>query len=216
MCFNVHHCPHTYSRCSWVVEDLHPGSAVATLRGIADDPEKVELVVNDYGDIGGLLERHEDLRYGRRVNQAAEAIRELAQTVEYVRLETAGDDYTIYGNGGVEKQKVTKSVGAITGRVQTLSNRGGLSSICTTLPMTKPSDVIWYKDKKNSCVKAWGRRARGAAGFPGKCLMGDRLPSARYLPSKYWKILLRDRIEMLEEQFLGTLQVGSPKILSVS
>ena len=50
----------------WVVDDLQPGSAVATLRGIADDPAKIDRVVDDYGDIGGLLERQENLRYGRR------------------------------------------------------------------------------------------------------------------------------------------------------
>ena len=41
----------------WVVEDLRPGSAVATLRGEAADPIKIERIVDDYGDIGGLLER---------------------------------------------------------------------------------------------------------------------------------------------------------------
>ena len=145
---------------AWVVEDLHPGSAVATLRGIADDPEKVERVVNDYGDIGGLLERHEDLRYGRRVIQAAEAIRELARTVEYVRLETAENDYTIYGNGGVEKHKVTKSVGAITGRVQTLSNRGGLRFNLYDLVHDQAIGCYLVQGQEELMREAWGRRAR--------------------------------------------------------
>ena len=111
---------------SWVVEDLQSGSAVATLRGEADDPAIVERIVNDYGDVGGRLERQEILEYGSRVVQAADAIRNLARTVEYVRFETPDDDFTIYRNGHTPKRGLSKSVGAITGRIQTLSNRGGL------------------------------------------------------------------------------------------
>ena len=145
---------------AWVVEDLHPGSAVATLRGVADDPAKVERVVNDYGDIGGLLERQENLQYGRRIIQAAEAIRNLAQTVEYVRMETADDDYKIYGHGRVEKQNRTKSVGAITGRVQTLSNRGSLRFNLYDLVHDQAIGCYLLQGQEELMREAWGRRAR--------------------------------------------------------
>ena len=161
---------------AWVVEDLNPGSAVTTLRGIADDPTKVERVVNDYGDIGGLLERQENLRYGRRIIQAAEAIRNLAQTVEYVRLETADDDYTIYGNGRVEKQKVTKSVGAISGRVQTLSNRGGLRFNLYDVVHDRAIGCYLLQGQEELMREAWGRRARVSGSISRE--MPDRRPVA--------------------------------------
>ena len=84
---------------SWVVEDLQPGSAVITLHGEADAPAKVEKIVHDYDSIGKALERREPLHYDRPVNQAAEAIKALAQSVDYVRFETPTGDYTIFGNG---------------------------------------------------------------------------------------------------------------------
>ncbi len=144
----------------WVVEDLQPGSAVATLRGEADDPEKIERIVDDYGNIGGLLERQESLQYGRRIVQAANAIRELAQTVEYVRLETPDDDYTIYGNGRARERSLTKSVGAITGRVQTLSNRGGLRFNLYDTVHDRAVGCYLERGQEELMREAWGRRAR--------------------------------------------------------
>ena len=144
----------------WVVEDLRPGSAVATLRGEAADPIKIERIVDDYGDIGGLLERQESLQYSRRIIQAAGAIRNLAQTVEYVRLETPDDDYTIYGNGRARERGLTKSIGAITGRVQTLSNRGGLRFNLYDTVHDQAVGCYLLQGQEELMREAWGRRAR--------------------------------------------------------
>ena len=145
---------------AWVVEDLQPGSAVATLRGEADDPAKVERIVNDYDEIGGLLERHERLDYGRRVVQAANAIRTLAEAVEYVRLETSDADYTIYGNGQARERSLTTAVGAITGRVQTLSNRGGLRFNLYDTVHDRAVGCYLVEGQEELMREAWGRRAR--------------------------------------------------------
>ena len=144
----------------WVVEDLYPGSAVATLRGEANDSAKIERIIDDYGNIGGLLERQESLRYGRRIVQAANAIIDLAQTVEYVRLETPDDDYTIYGNGRPRERSLMKSVGAITGRVQTLSNRGGLRFNLYDTVHDRAVGCYLEQGQEELMREAWGRRAR--------------------------------------------------------
>ena len=145
---------------AWVVEDLQPGSAVATLRGEAKDPAKVASIVDAYGDIGGLLERGETLHYGSRIVQAANALRKLAQTVEYVRLETPDNDYTIYGNGQAEQQGIMKSVGAITGRVQTLSNRGSLRFNLYDTVHDRAVGCYLQQGQEELIREAWGRRVR--------------------------------------------------------
>ena len=113
---------------AWVVEDLQPGSAVATLRGEAADPKVVEKIVNDYEDIGGALSRGEELTpYSSQVKNAAYAIVALTSGVEYVRFETPDDDYLIYGNGQIPVEATPLvSIGSVAGQVQTLSNRIGL------------------------------------------------------------------------------------------
>ena len=145
---------------AWVVEDLQPGSAVATLRGEADDPAKIERIVDDYGDIGALLERQESLQYNTQIVRAADAIRGLAQTVEYVRLETPDDDYTIYGNGRARERSLTRSIGAITGRVQTLSNRGGLRFNLYDVVHDRAVGCYLLQGQEELMREAWGRRAR--------------------------------------------------------
>lgn len=118
------------SGVAWVVEDMQPGSALVTLRGESDDPAKVEQIISEYEQIGSALSRHETLHHTKaRVVQAARAIADFARPREYVRLETPNEDHIVYGNR-VANDRVqiapTVSIGAITGRVQTLSSRSGL------------------------------------------------------------------------------------------
>ena len=48
-------------RVAWIVEDLQPGSTVATIRGEAENPAIVEKIVRDYESVGDVLSRHEEL-----------------------------------------------------------------------------------------------------------------------------------------------------------
>lgn len=116
------------AQVAWVVEDLQPGSTIATLRGEADDLSVVEQIVEDYEKVGNVLSRHEELTfYGKHARDAADAIVKLTGTVDYVRFETSDDDYLIYGNDRIFANATPSvSIGAVTGRIQTLSNRSGL------------------------------------------------------------------------------------------
>ena len=173
---------------SWVVEDLQSGSAVATLRGEADDPDIVERIVNDYGDVGGRLARQEILQNGSRVVQAADAIRNLARTVEYVRFETPDDDFTIYGNGHTPERSLSRSVGAITGRIQTLSNRGGLRFNLYDAVHDRAVGCYLNPGQEELMREVWGRRARVSGSI------SRELPSGRPLTVR--KIL---NVEILED-----------------
>ena len=145
----------------WVMEDLQPGSPVATLRGEADNPATIERIVDEFARVGELLERRELPRTGRRIIQAADAVLDFARAVEYIRLETPDNDYTIQGNGhAAERRRLTKSIGAITGRVQTLSNRGALRFNLYDTVHDQAVGCYLSEGQEDTMREAWGRRAR--------------------------------------------------------
>ena len=146
---------------AWVVEDLQPGSAVATLRGEAADPDIIEKIVNDYEDIGHTLSRREELTpYRNQVKNAAHAIVELTSGVEYVRFETLDDDYLIYSNRQIPiEASPSVSIGAVTGRVQTLSNRGGLRFNLYDTVHDRAVACYLSSGQESLMREAWGRLA---------------------------------------------------------
>ena len=152
-------------RVAWVVEDLQPGSATATLRCDADNPDIPERIVKDYEIIGSFLGRHKMLpsRYNTRVKKAAEAVIALTENVEYVRFETSDSDFMIHGDMYALDSKLapfpTVAIGAITGRIQTLSNRAGLRF--NLYDAVHDKAVACYLNPKQEEIirEAWGRRA---------------------------------------------------------
>ncbi len=121
----------------------------------------VEKIVDRYGEIGKALERQEAPRDGSRITQAVNAVRNLAASVEYVRFETPNADYTIYGNGKVLSQPATTSaIGAVTGRVQTLSNRAGLRFNLYEPIFDKAVSCYLPQGQVELMREAWDRRAR--------------------------------------------------------
>ncbi len=73
----------------WVVEDLQPGSAIATFRGESERMEAVDDIMSEYERIGNTLARHEPVEDFRGlVVKAAGAVASLVESVEYVRFET--------------------------------------------------------------------------------------------------------------------------------
>ena len=146
----------------WVVEDLQPGSATVTLRSEADNPALVESIVADYGKIGDALARHEELsQFPSRVRSAANAVLNLTETTDYVRFETPDGDATIYPNGHVPTPpRPRESIGAITGRVQTVSNRGRLRFNLYDTIFDKAVACYLAPGQEELVREAWGRRAR--------------------------------------------------------
>ena len=146
----------------WVVEDLQPGSAVVTLRGESEDPIAVERIVDDYERIGAALSQHEDLlQFNRQAKDASYTIRNLTGAADYVRFETSGGDYTIYANGHtINRPAPTVAIGAITGRVQTLSNRSGLRFNLYDTLHDKAVACYLAPGQEELMREAWGQRAR--------------------------------------------------------
>ena len=152
------------SGVTWVVEDLQPGSALVTLRGEADDPAKVEHVIDEYEKIGSALSRHETLHHTKtRVTQAAHAIADFVGPREYVRLGTPSQDYIVYGNRAADDDvriSPSVSIGAITGRVQTLSSRSGLRFNLYDAVHDRAVTCYLGSGQEEIMREAWGNRAR--------------------------------------------------------
>ncbi|MCY3543388.1 MAG: hypothetical protein OXI16_14570 [Chloroflexota bacterium] len=152
-------------RVAWVVEDLQPGSATATLRCDADNPDIPERIVKDYEIIGSSLGHNKMLpsSYNTRVKQAAKAVIALTENIEYVRFETSDSDFVIHGDMYVSDTMLapfpTVGIGAITGRIQTLSNRAGLRF--NLYDTVHDKAVACYLNPKQEEIirEAWGRRA---------------------------------------------------------
>ena len=149
------------AQVAWVVEDLQPGSTIATIRGESDDPQIVEKIVQDYERVGDTLANHEELTlYGTQAKNAADAIVTITHAVEYVRFETSDDDYVIYGNGRIPAEAaLTVSIGAVTGRVQTLSNRGELRFNLYDTIHDKAVACYLSPGQESLMREAWGKQA---------------------------------------------------------
>lgn len=144
----------------WIVHDLEISSAITTFRGESEIMDLVEKVVDAYGDVG------ESLQYGRRpeytdhVIRPAQNITNLLDTdITSIRFETADVDAIIQTSPIIiEKPKVIKSIGAIEGRVQTLSNRKGLRFTLFDTLHDKAISCYLKEGQEELMREAWGKR----------------------------------------------------------
>jgi hypothetical protein len=144
----------------WVVEDLQSGSAVVTLEGHSETPHEVERVVLSYADVGRALEDQEYLTYQPPVKRVAEQIRSFAETVEAVRFQTAEADYTVItGKNSKISPKLTVSIGSVTGRIQTVSNRGRLRFNLYDSTFDRAVGCYLQNGQEELVREVWGRRA---------------------------------------------------------
>ena len=157
------------NRVAWVVHDLQPGSARLTLEGKASDEADVERVVRDYEIIGRHISNGTSdyaptgfANGKKRAMKAAYAIRDFASSgaVEYWRFETESDDFTIYPIDAAPPHASSSiSIGEVTGRVQTLSNRGGLTFTLYEDIYDKAVACYLQSGREDIMREAWGRRA---------------------------------------------------------
>lgn len=150
----------------WIVDDLQPGSAIATIRGHSPDMAKVEQVVRAYGVVGKALETRQVIPFPTRVEKPA---RELVKVLEVpvrrirsIRFETPEEDATVVPPGVPSvalHARVSAAYGAVGGRVQTLSSRGGLRFVLYDGLNDKPVSCYLIEGQEAMMLGAWGRRA---------------------------------------------------------
>ena len=148
---------------SWFVEDMRAGSAITTLRGEADDPAVLERIVADYEKIGLELSQNQEPSHIRlAARSASRDILALAERVDYVKFKTPTQNYMVFGNGDEVEDAPTfspvVSIGAITGRVQTLSSRSGLNFNLYDDVLDRRVTCYLGPGQEEMMREAWGRR----------------------------------------------------------
>lgn len=111
----------------WDLEDLQHGSAILAFAGRAEQDEPVQRVVAAFEDVAQALQQHTPIPFSRQVAHAGQALTQLIDhRVKAVRLGTARQEAIIYSLFDAKKLGTSKplvSMGAVKGRVQSISNR---------------------------------------------------------------------------------------------
>ena len=151
----------------WVITELEAGSAIMTARGVGDQIA-VSSVSAAYVGVGKALERGDTSSLPERVREEArEIIAVIDGGVEAVRFETAEADATIrsleeaFGKSGAPEAPAPQPVayGGVTGRVQTLSSRGGLRFTLYDVLFDRAVSCYLAEGQEEIMRDVWGRMA---------------------------------------------------------
>jgi hypothetical protein len=159
-------------RIAWLIDGLEAGSAITTIRGVPRNrvgSDGVEQVARAYIVVGQALERNQPIPYSPRVQMVARSLTTvLKRSVESIRFETADAEATITrhptqpaAEQPVAWQAPTSSgaYGAVEGRVQTLSNRGGLRFTLYDALYDRAVSCYLLEGHEDIMRDAWGKRA---------------------------------------------------------
>lgn len=149
------------SKVEWAVDALERASSIVTVRGHSAIPEAVENVVHAYLDVGRAEEQGLPTPYGRPVRDALAAITGILNGRVYAaRLETAeGEAILQSAERKSAARPVVSSYGAVSGRIQTLSSRGGLRFVLYDLVYDKAISCYLASEQEELMRGMWGRLA---------------------------------------------------------
>lgn len=158
----------------WIIDDLERSSAITAVKCI-EEPARVEWVVKAYAAVGEALETSSPIHYSPEVRSAARALTSvIGGRVESIRFETAekeavirvavSDQITLSEQVNVvispPRLRLTKAAyGAVEGRAQTLSNRGGLRFTLYDLLNDKAISCYLSEGYEGLMRDAWGKIA---------------------------------------------------------
>lgn len=145
---------------NWIIHDLQVGSAVSTIRGESESVESVERAVAAYGRLGQQLESGSHLDFPERVVKEAEAITHVLNGgVTSIRFETSDIDATISSRPTAATGRSTRrSLGAVEGRIQTLTNRKGLRFNLYDALHDKAVACYLQEGQEDMIRELWGKR----------------------------------------------------------
>jgi len=145
----------------WIVDYLDAGSATLTFVGQAHDQAEVDRVVAAYAKVGRSLAEEKPVPFSPQVERAARQITGVLDgRITSVRFETADETATVVSPSvTAQGRKLLHAYGAIEGRIQTLSSRGGLRFVLYDSLFGRA--VYCYLDpgREEMMRGAWDRRA---------------------------------------------------------
>jgi hypothetical protein len=152
----------------WQVVDLEVSSTIATARGVAENGmppavvrTEVENVVNRYLRVGIALERGEPIPFKSKIATEAKAITQVLNGhVTAVRFETSEAEAVVGVPAPIPPPKLRQpTYGAVEGRVQTLTSRGGLRFTLYDTFHDKAVSCYLQEDYEDAMRDVWGKRA---------------------------------------------------------
>ncbi len=115
----------------WVIDNLEMGSAVATAKGTGN-PERVATIVRSSAKVATDLAQNRPIQHSKKVQQAAKNLQSVIDgKVTSLRLETSETEAVVICHSRIPEFVATTgpmsaAFGTVEGRIQTLTNRGGL------------------------------------------------------------------------------------------
>ena len=159
----------------WTIEDLQPGSTLATVRGRSPQPERVERVVRNYARVGKALQRNQSVSHSLKVARPAQALgRLVGEKVKTIRFETPEEEAVISKRPSSRRtltvedtmtvpepqiESAPGSFGAVEGEVQTLSKRHGLRFTLYDSLNDRAVSCYLQPGQEESMRDVWGKHA---------------------------------------------------------
>lgn len=157
----------------WVIEDLQAGSATASVR--CSEPDRAAPVVIAYGRVGEAASTGAEIPF-ESAKRPLRRIREiLNRRGEVARFETPEREYIVRPEVAPEKtlgpmlvprtaqgmkpSAPLSSLGAVVGRIQTLTNRGALRFTVFDLLYDKAISCYLADGQESRLVDKWGKIA---------------------------------------------------------
>ena len=144
----------------WFVEALERSSAIATIRGESEIPEKVEKVVAGFTEVGRALELGRAVPYSANVaRHAYNIVQVLDGHITSVRFETAQEEHIVASPPSQRVIPLRPAYGALEGRIQTLRSRWGLRFTLYDVLYDRAVSCYLEVGMEPIMREAWGKRA---------------------------------------------------------
>ena len=164
----------------WTVEDLQPGSALATVKGRSSRPERVERVVRDYNSVGRALQENIQIQRGPQVSRPALKLgRLVGNGVRRIRFETSEETTVISKRPSSRRRQappleiatveiatvqgsgtsMSVALGAVEGEVQTLTKRNTLRFTLYDVLSDRAVSCYLQEGQEDIMREVWGKQA---------------------------------------------------------
>jgi len=144
----------------WLIEDLQPGSATTTARAVASDNIDIRLLQRNYSGLAQDMASQSEPNISPKVRDHARAIiRQIGPKITSVRFETPYDDVTISGVGqAVERPTPLRALGAVGGRIQTVSSRRRLGFTLYDSLFDRAVNCYLGAEQQHMVADKWDKR----------------------------------------------------------
>ena len=158
----------------WTVEDLQPGSALATVKGRSSQPGRVERVVRTYSGVGRALQENIQIQRSPRVSRPALKLgRLVGNGVRRIRFETPEETAVISERPSSRRKRALPQIatfqdsgtnmyaarGAVEGEVQTLTKRNALRFTLYDALRDRAVSCYLQEGQEDIMREVWGKQA---------------------------------------------------------